>query len=62
MKSINPNAPLNVFKPQGVKNPKEAELGIFYTNDMHGDVNHLAREQNNSEHDFSCGGLFVWCR
>lgn len=43
MKSINPNAPLNVFKPQGVKNPKEAELGIFYTNDMHGDVNHLAK-------------------
>ena len=43
MTSINPNTPLNVFKPQGVKNPKEAELGIFYTNDMHGDVNRLAK-------------------
>lgn len=43
MTSINPNTPLNVFKPQDVKNPKEAELGIFYTNDMHGDVNRLAK-------------------
>lgn len=34
---------VNFFKPQGVKNNKETELSVFYTNDMHGDVNRLAK-------------------
>ncbi len=43
MTSINPNTNLNVFKPQGTNKRKEVELGLFYTNDMHGDVNRLAK-------------------
>ena len=42
--SINSNISINnPFKPQGKKDVKETELGLFYTNDMHGDVNRLAK-------------------
>lgn len=49
MTSINPNISINPFKPQGVNNKKDTELGIFYTNDMHGDVTRLAKFK--SAHD-----------
>lgn len=32
----------NFFVPQGVSNKKETELGIFYLNDLHGNVQRLA--------------------
>lgn len=43
MTSINLNTNLNVFKPQGTDKRKEVELGLFYTNDMYGDVNRLSK-------------------
>ncbi len=43
MFSVNSKLSLNPFKPQGKTQPKETELGLFYTNDMHGDVNRLSK-------------------
>ena len=43
MTSINKNLSLNPFKPMGNAKSNETELGLFYTNDMHGDVNRLAK-------------------
>ncbi len=43
MTSINSNISINPFKPHGKKDVKETELGLFYANDMHGDVNRLAK-------------------
>ncbi len=43
MSFINTNLSVNPFKPQGKTSPKEAELGLFYTNDMHGDVYRLSK-------------------
>lgn len=40
---VNSKLSLNPFKPQGKTQPKETELGLFYTNDMHGDVNRLSK-------------------
>ena len=40
---INSSVAKNPFAPQGKKKIKETELGLFYTNDMHGDVNRLAK-------------------
>lgn len=34
---------INPFTPQNVAKKGEAQLSIFYTNDMHGDVNRLAK-------------------
>lgn len=42
MTSIN-NIFSNPFKPKYKANSKETELGLFYTNDMHGDVNRLSK-------------------
>ena len=44
MSLINTNLSLNnPFKPQGKAKVGETELGLFYTNDMHGDVNRLSK-------------------
>ena len=43
MSLINTNLSVNPFKPQGKTKANEAELGLFYTNDMHGDVNRLSK-------------------
>lgn len=43
MEGINSNSLVNPFRPQGVNNKNDTELGIFYTNDMHGDVTRLAK-------------------
>lgn len=40
---VNSNLSLNPFKPQGKTKTNETELGLFYTNDMHGDVNRLSK-------------------
>lgn len=40
---VNSKLSINPFKPQGKTQPKETELGLFYTNDMHGDVNRLSK-------------------
>ena len=36
----------NFFVPQKTTNKKEAQLSVFYTNDMHGDINRLAKLKN----------------
>ena len=41
MTSIN-----NFFTPQKAVNKGEAQLSVFYTNDMHGDINRLAKLKN----------------
>lgn len=33
----------SAFKPQKTVNPEDVQLGIFYTNDMHGDINRLSK-------------------
>ena len=43
MSLINTNLSLNPFKPQGKAKSNETELSLFYTNDMHGDVNRLSK-------------------
>lgn len=45
MNLINNNLSLNPFKPKfkTKANSSETELGLFYTNDMHGDVNRLSK-------------------
>ena len=43
MSLINTNLSVNPFKPQGKAKSNEAELSLFYTNDMHGDVNRLSK-------------------
>ncbi len=43
MSLINTNLYVNPFKPQGKTKSNETELGLFYTNDMHGDVNRLSK-------------------
>lgn len=43
MTSINTNLSHNPFKPCGKAKAGETELGLFYTNDMHGDVNKLGK-------------------
>ena len=43
MFSVNSKLSLNPFKPQGKTKANETELGLFYTNDMHGDVNRLSK-------------------
>ncbi len=40
---VNSKLSLNPFKPQGKTKANETELGLFYTNDMHGDVNRLSK-------------------
>jgi len=41
--SLISNLSLNPFKPQGKTKANEVELGLFYTNDMHGDINRLGK-------------------
>lgn len=41
--SLISNISLNPFKPQGKTKANETELGLFYTNDMHGDINRLGK-------------------
>jgi len=36
----------NFFTPQKAANKKEVQLSVFYTNDMHGDINRLAKLKN----------------
>ncbi|MBR1943405.1 bifunctional metallophosphatase/5'-nucleotidase [bacterium] len=43
MVSLISNISLNPFKPQGKTKANETELGLFYTNDMHGDINRLGK-------------------
>lgn len=48
MSSVNINSNINTktsnpFKPLAKADKNETELGIFYTNDMHGDVNRLSK-------------------
>lgn len=43
MSLINTNLSFNPFKPQGKTKADETELSLFYTNDMHGDVNRLSK-------------------
>ena len=42
---LNVNSKLNInpFKPQGKKDKNDVEVGIFYTNDMHGNVERLSK-------------------